>query len=260
MKKAGRYFLTVVPVFVGLLIQILCGFAGYREVIIYILIISQLLTLLLFGVWYVQQNKGRVHRKINQIIHGKTLGWIFFLGIGLQLLTSLALSSAYLFVPEAIENLDHLMKTAGIGEANVWVLLSTVILAPVVEEITFRGVTFNLAKKAGASFTVANLIQAVLFGIYHFNLVQGVYVCILGLVLGYVVWKYDSLYPAVLLHLMYNLAAIVLSAVSEKIPGTVGSYTGMIVLGVAATTMALWIFRTDKKNTTEMVNKNACER
>lgn len=274
MKKVGRYLLTVVPVILGLAIQVLCSFAGaaiygffygrkaamsgevvstaevtagYAGVIIYILILSQLIAFLVFGIWYRKQSKTKVHRSITKIIHGKTIGCVVVLGAGLQILTNMALQIAYIFVPEAIENMSELMEQAGIGEMNVFSMAATVILAPVVEEIIFRGVTLNLAKKAGASFVVANVIQAVMFGVYHGNWVQGVYAGVLGLVLGYVAQKYGSLYPSILLHLAYNLAATLLSAVSASLPETIMT---QIILAVAAfilVILGICLFKADSK-------------
>ncbi len=274
MKKVGRYLLTLVPVLLGLGIQVLCSCAGgaiyggiygaraamsgeavsqaelmegYAGIIIYILIVSQLIALLVFGIWYRKQIKTKVRRSFLEIVHGKTVLWIVLLGIALQIFTSLALQAAYLFVPDAIDNMSELLETAGVGEVNLFSMAATVILAPIVEEIIFRGVTMNLAKKAGASFVVANLIQAVLFGVYHANLVQGTYAGIVGLVMGYAAHKYGSLYPSVLLHLVYNLAATLLSAAGEYLPDTVIT---VVVLAAAAVILCIpgvYLFKSDKK-------------
>ena len=274
MKKVGRYLLTPVPVLLGLGIQLLCSYAGgaiyggiygamaamsgeavsqaelidgYAGLIIYILIASQLIALLVFGIWYRKQIKTKVRRSFLEIVHGKTVLWIVLLGIALQIFTSLVLQAAYLFVPDAIDNMSELLETAGVGELNLFSLAATVILAPIAEEIIFRGVTMNLAKKAGASFIVANLIQAVLFGVYHVNLVQGTYAAIVGLVLGYAAHKYGSLYPTVLLHLAYNLAATLLSAAGEYLPDTVLNVVFLAVAAVVLCIPGVYLFKSDKK-------------
>lgn len=278
MKKAGRYLLTVFPVLLGLGIQALCGFMGsllcgflygfkaamngetvseaeiqagimasYNEIIIYVLIISQLIALLVFTIWYRAQNKKNVKRKVTQIVHGKTIGWVVLWGIGLQAFTSVALQLVYLAAPEAVENLSELMETVGIGEMGLVSMLATVILAPIAEEVIFRGVTLNLAKKAGAPFLVANGIQALMFGIYHANLVQGAYAFVIGLVLGYAAHKYGSLYPAILLHLAYNLSATLLNAISSSLPGTILVYVLFVGIGVLFIAAGAWLFQTDEK-------------
>lgn len=272
MKKVGRYLLTAVPLIVGLLIQVLCsivgsiayGFfygvksamsgttvseaevqAGFADCIIYILIISQVIALVAFGIWYWLQNRGKAKRSFIKVVHGRTVCWVVLWGIGLQLATNIALQLVYLIVPDAIEGMQQLMETAGIGEVNMFSMLATVILAPIVEEIIFRGVTFKLAGKAGAGFLVANMIQAVMFGVYHANLVQGIYAFVLGLVLGYVAYKYNSLYPAILLHLAYNLSATLLSAVAEYLPVTIVVDVLLLLIGIVFILLGALLLKKD---------------
>ena len=57
----------------------------------------------------------------------------------------------------------------------------TIILAPVGEELVFRGLTYRFARKA-LPFWGANILQAALFGVMHLNLFQGLYAFFLGTV------------------------------------------------------------------------------
>ncbi len=268
MIKKGNYLLTAVPLFVGLGIQIICGtMAGrlypvfyamawesdwdilelYNSIIIYVLILAQILEFIVFGVWYIQQNRGREVRPFTQVVHVKTIGCIIFLGIGLQLLTNLFLQALYLLFPNLLDAYMKLVEAAGIEQMNMGSLLATVILAPVVEEIIFRGITMRIAQKAGAGFIAANLIQAVAFGIYHLNLIQGVYAALLGLVLGYAAYRYGSIYPSILLHFVYNFSATLLHVTGTCLPDTMA--VRILILAVTVVTMLLgiWFFRTDKK-------------
>lgn len=276
MKKAGNYLLTVVPLIAGLAIQIVCSVAasmlygfyygiqaaasgnqeavsqsaileGYSSIILYVLIISQIAAFIVFGIWYKKQNKGREVKHLTQVVHVKTVGSIVFLGIGLQLFTNFFMQVIYMLAPNALEEYTALVETVGIGQANVVSLLATVIMAPIVEEIMFRGVTMQLAGKAGAGFFLANLIQAVAFGIYHFNWIQGIYTTLLGLVLGYVAYRYDSIYPSILLHLAYNFAATILSALAEILPDTVMTQAGIMVVMLATTWAGIWFLKTDRR-------------
>lgn len=274
MKKAGNYLLTAVPLIAGLLIQIVCSaaasllygiyygiqasargeaasqsdiLAGYNSITIYILIISQIIAFLVFGIWYKQQNRGREKKHLTEVIHGKTIGSIVFLAIGLQLFTNLFMQIVYVISPAIMNEYAALVETVGIGQANVVSMLATVILAPIVEEIMFRGVTMRLAGKAGAGFLVANLIQAVAFGIYHFNLVQGIYATVLGLVLGYVAYKYDSIYPSILLHLAYNLAATLLGALAGVLPDTIVTQVVLMVIMLVTALFGIWFLKEDRR-------------
>jgi len=51
----------------------------------------------------------------------------------------------------------------------------------------------------------ANIVQAAIFAFFHINLAQGIYTFGLGLLLGYVTYKYKSILPSILLHMFFNL-------------------------------------------------------
>jgi membrane protease YdiL (CAAX protease family) len=90
-------------------------------------------------------------------------------------------------------------------EGNVILtFISTIILAPISEELIFRGVIMKKARHA-FPFAVANVMQALLFGVLHGNIIQGTYAFVLGLSLGYVTYKFESILPAILIHCMLNL-------------------------------------------------------
>lgn len=272
MKRVGRYLLTIVPLLVGFGIQLACSFigmfvygiwygvksaaegtvatqesimAGAAGIVIYILIVSQIIAFIVFGIWYSRQIKGMEKRRLTQIIRLKTVGCIVMWGIGLQLATSLLVQIMYAISPETVNDYAELINTAGIAQTNIPSMLATIILAPIVEEIMFRGITLRLAKKAGAGFIVANLIQAVLFGIYHANLVQGIYAFIMGFVLGIVAYKYDSIYPAILLHLAYNFAGTLLGAVGESLPESIWTFVVFGVISAVTFCIGAWMMKTD---------------
>ena len=147
--------------------------------------------------------------------------------------------------PQALEYYQQLMENAGIG-SDLWANLAAVILAPLGEELVFRGVAFHYARKAvegmrrpGTAFWIANCIQALLFGIYHMNLIQGIYAFVIGLVLGYLFQRYGSLIPGVLAHLVFNgMSALLGDTAYAWIPESVIWYA---VIGVAGIGLVLII-------------------
>ena len=89
-------------------------------------------------------------------------------------------------------------------------VLYTGILMPMLEELLFRGLVFRVLKK-WISFPVAMVISAVLFALYHGNLVQFVYAFFCGLLLAFIYEKYGSLLAPILSHMTMNLVAIILT-------------------------------------------------
>ena len=76
------------------------------------------------------------------------------------------------------------------------------ILAPVWEELLFRGVILRKLRPYGKRFAV--LGSALLFGLFHGNLLQAPYAIVIGLVLGYVTVEYSIIW-AIALHMFNNL-------------------------------------------------------
>lgn len=76
------------------------------------------------------------------------------------------------------------------------------ILAPISEEILFRGLILRSFQPYGKKFAI--LASAFLFGIYHGNFVQTPFAFAVGLVLGYVAVEY-SMFWSIILHAINNL-------------------------------------------------------
>ena len=76
------------------------------------------------------------------------------------------------------------------------------ILAPVAEEIIFRGFVLRSLMPYGKKLAI--FASAFLFGIYHGNLIQAPYAFLMGLVMGYVAAEYSVLWSMVL-HMINNL-------------------------------------------------------
>lgn len=86
------------------------------------------------------------------------------------------------------------------------------ILTPIAEELVFRGLIFKRMREV-LSMKRAILISALIFGIYHGNLVQAVYGGVLGALLAYAYEKYGSLKAPILAHMVLNLTSVILSEV-----------------------------------------------
>ena len=104
--------------------------------------------------------------------------------------------------------------------------------APIVEEIIFRGIMLNRMK--WLPLWPAILIQAVLFGIVHLNLFQGLYACVAGILLGLVYIKFRSLIAVIAGHMAFNLASLLLSTFATETATGIAVIVSIIVLPVCA--------------------------
>lgn len=76
------------------------------------------------------------------------------------------------------------------------------ILAPIWEELLFRGYVLRSLRPYGKRFAIWT--SAILFGLFHGNLLQTPYALLMGLLLGYAAAEYSIVW-AILLHMFNNL-------------------------------------------------------
>ena len=118
------------------------------------------------------------------------------------------------FFPGWMDFYEKLMENAGLTQSpSLLLTLYAVLLGPIEEELTFRGVILSSAKRA-LPFWAANLFQAILFGLFHMNLIQGIYAFFIGICLGYVCERGGSIWLSIFLHILFNLWGTVLSTSS----------------------------------------------
>ncbi|HAT4197253.1 TPA: CPBP family intramembrane metalloprotease, partial [Clostridium perfringens] len=97
-------------------------------------------------------------------------------------------------------------------------LVIAIILIPIYEEIVFRGIIFGYLRK-NFNIIVAVLVQALIFGIMHLNLVQGIYTFILGIVLALIYMYSDSILGNITVHIIFNLlGALIVPMLLSKFP------------------------------------------
>lgn len=76
------------------------------------------------------------------------------------------------------------------------------ILPAIFEELLFRKVMLNGAKKYGTIFSI--IFTAVMFGLIHMNIPQAINAVFIGIVFAYVVIKTGSIIPSMILHFVNN--------------------------------------------------------
>ncbi len=106
--------------------------------------------------------------------------------------------------------------------------ITIVVLAPILEEIMFRGIIFNILNSKMNTWA-AIIISALIFGAIHMNIIQGINAFILGLALAYIYSKTHNLYTCIWIHFINNL----LSVITQKINyATSGSYVPDTVISI----------------------------
>ena len=88
------------------------------------------------------------------------------------------------------------------------------LISPITEEIVFRGLVFNRMRRYYPTIA-AIIMSGVLFGVYHGNLVQGVYGGCMGILLAYTYERLNSFLIPCLFHATANLMVYSLAQNAE---------------------------------------------
>ncbi|MBN3039357.1 MAG: CPBP family intramembrane metalloprotease [Candidatus Omnitrophica bacterium] len=92
-------------------------------------------------------------------------------------------------------------------EKRIWLLITGMVLAvvigPIVEEVFFRGFSYNAIKKRWGKHSAA-LLTAVVFAMLHTNLIGFLPIMALGLLLAYIYEITGSLIPSITIHILHN--------------------------------------------------------
>lgn len=88
---------------------------------------------------------------------------------------------------------------------NIILCIHTIIVAPITEELLFRGIILTKLKRYEKNYAI--IIVSILFGILHGNLSQAVPAFMMSLFLCQVTLKSNSMIPAISIHMINNAFA-----------------------------------------------------
>lgn len=162
----------------------------------------------------------------------KRIALVVVAGLALQVFIGYVCDAVLAFFPQAAAEYQTMVEETGLGSTELLAIVTTVIGAPFSEELLLRGVVFELALRAfnpqcrvlwkrrrvctddaalvrrpaayRAGVVAALVLQAAVFGILHFNVVQSGYAFVAGLALGAMLVITGSLRYTILLHFSFN--------------------------------------------------------
>ena len=234
MKKVGRILFCIVPFLLAFGIQILISIPFMGIASAYVIVTSKgthdiqsmietilklvssssfntwlsatygVAALVVFAIWYQKRFQGANVRTIPRYFNPTIIISLIAIAIGLQYVTNYVVTFTAYLEPGWMKSYENLLKAIDISHVTPVLLVYSVIVAPICEELIFRGVTLSYAKRE-MPFWVANILQAVLFGVYHMNPLQGIYAFFIGLFLGYVCHKGGSIFLSMCLHSIFNM-------------------------------------------------------
>ena len=135
---------------------------------------------------------------ITSVIMSILLGFLFCMGLNylVKVLNLINYSPAYKKIISVATDDKLIIR-----------IIAACIVAPILEELVYRGILFYKLNLALPKI-LAILISAAVFGVAHFNLVQGVYAGLLGVVFAIIYDKTGDLWMSILAHATANAFAL----------------------------------------------------
>lgn len=161
--------------------------------------------------------------------------------MGSQMVNGLWVSGLELILSRFGMSVMQIMESVSGSSDTFSMFLYASVLAPIGEEILFRGYVLRSLRPYGKRFAV--LGSAVLFGLFHGNLLQTPYAVLVGLILGYVTVEYSILW-AVLIHMFNNLVlADLLTRLTASWPETAYAVLNTLLFGGALLASVVLLIR-----------------
>ena len=109
------------------------------------------------------------------------------------------------------------IEAATSGDDSFMLVIYATFVGPFVEELLIRGGVVYRLKNYGKIFSI--LISAMAFGLFHMNLIQGVFAFFVGILFAYIALEYSFLW-AVFFHILNNFGFSLL--VESGLPALLG--------------------------------------
>ncbi|MFO7659926.1 MAG: CPBP family glutamic-type intramembrane protease, partial [Candidatus Cloacimonadaceae bacterium] len=110
----------------------------------------------------------------------------------------------YPFPPEYLEQMMELLKLPNL---SLWQVFALIALLPgICEEIMFRGFLYRFFENKNKWYAI--WASAALFALFHLDPYRFIPVLFLGFLLGWLLYRTDSIYPSILSHALNNATAL----------------------------------------------------
>lgn len=126
------------------------------------------------------------------------------------------------YINTTLETLETMLNYNNTFEYLV-LFTSVVIIAPILEELLFRGILFSETKKY-LGVTAAIVINGLCFAIYHMNVIQGINTFFMGMVLSFVYYYRRNIKEAIAIHMVNNFIAMIMD---------VNYYVSIVIASIA---------------------------
>lgn len=159
-----------------------------------------------------------------------------FLAIGTRMLVAVYHYFAQDIAPlrESIEKAAEFSPNLSTPVAALIALFAVSIIAPVFEEVLFRGIVQSELMKIMRPWA-AIFMQGIIFGVAHGVLFQSIFATVVGIVLGVIYYKTNDIKIAMICHGVFNYAVVLTGIVTSLATAAVFFAFGLMIVVFAMT-------------------------
>ncbi|MCI8535680.1 MAG: CPBP family intramembrane metalloprotease [Hungatella sp.] len=95
-----------------------------------------------------------------------------------------------------------------------WQIVTMGVAVPAAEEVAFRGLGF-VKLRENCPFWQAALLSSALFGVYHGNVLQGIYGFIMGMIFAWAMERKNTIAAPFFMHMAANLTSVAVMALGK---------------------------------------------
>lgn len=167
-----------------------------------------------------------------------SIGWIIVLS-----------NEKIMNIPKITETFDNYSEIVEpLMKGNIlFIILIVGIVVPIFEEILFRGLIFNKLR-SNMNIYLALILQAILFGIFHMNIIQGIYTFLLAIIIGLTFIWLKSIWAPIIIHVIFNSLNFVLEPVLQVIEKSNLNIIISLIISVFLIILSLYKIKTNVKN------------
>ena len=173
--------------------------------------IAGLVTLFIFWIVFLIRKKKFIKEVCIRKIPVTGILPIAIMAAAFNVITTVIIS----FMPWPQEWMDSYVESSSAIDGSAMAWFTAVLMAPVLEEIVFRGLMYTRLKR-GLPAIVAAIITSLAFGIAHGTVIWAIYTFVFSMILIWVFEKFQSLTACIVLHMAYNLSGMALSVIPEE--------------------------------------------
>lgn len=198
-----------------------------------ITLVSNLVVVFIFAIYYHFRGTGLfsqaslVKSKPVVLTNAITLGACCYFAL------NYIISLLSLLLPKAWVNLLNPLPMDGFEENQAVAFLSVCLIAPICEELVFRGLIAKTLSTAVPSWLAVG-VSSLAFGIVHYNSgpIAVVYATLMGVLFGWLFFRTKSLVPCVFAHALFNAASFFADRIDASIFMIV-TYVSFIVIFIS---------------------------